>query len=79
MITIDGGVFVSNAIRRPSTCGPAVLIAAFRPSRLLGSIPTNVHRNVANLAPPQNANYLSSVRGDVLKVTHIKLSRPSTP
>ena len=46
---------------------PANEIVGLRPGELF------VHRNVANLAPPQDANYLSVLQFavDVLKVKHI--------
>src|SRR5579875_2598069 len=46
---------------------PATEIVALDPGEMF------VHRNVANLAPPQDANYLSVLQFavDVLKVKHI--------
>ena len=64
-----------RASRRPSTCGSAAPTAGCRPTRSSTSIPGElfVHRNVANLAPPQDANYLSVLQFavDVIKVKHI--------
>ena len=72
MPTFSGG---SSASRRRSTCGSAAPIAGCLPTRLWVSTPGElfVHRNVANLAPPQDANYLSVLQFavDVLKVKHI--------
>ena len=49
------------------TAGPANEIVGLDPGELF------VHRNVANLAPPQDANYLSVLQFavDVLKVKHV--------
>ena len=61
--------------RRRNICGSDVPTAACQPTRSSNSIPGEmfVHRNVANLAPPQDANYLSVLQFavDVLKVSHV--------
>ena len=55
--------------------GSAVPTAGCRPMRLSDLAPGEmfVHRNVANLAPPQDANYLSVLQFavDVIKVRHV--------
>src|SRR5471032_376378 len=76
MVALDSGFFK----RLESQQSPQYLWIGCSDSRvpaneIVGLDPGElfVHRNVANLAPPQDANYLSVLQFavDVLKVTHV--------
>jgi len=83
MVAVDGGFFR----RLESQQAPEYLWIGCSDSRvpanqIVGLDPGEmfVHRNVANLAPPQDANYLSVLQFavDVLKVKHIPSARSGT-